>query len=57
MRVSYVILVVSNPKVRFFTKSAQYRIKICVVIDAETASFLKVIIYTGKYNYTKNYNT
>ena len=28
-----------------------------VVIDVETESFLKIIIYTGKYNYAKNDNT
>ena len=44
-------------KVRIFTKPAQYGINIYFVTDAETGFFLKVIIYTGEYNYYNNDNT
>ena len=43
-------------KVMIVTKESSYYIKIYVVTDVETAFFLKMIIYTGKYTYAGNKN-
>ena len=41
-------------KVRIFIKSAQCGINIYVFTDEKTVFILKVIIYSGKYNYSNN---
>ena len=44
-------------KVIIVTKVALYGINIYVVTDVENSFVLKVIMYTGNYTYSKNYNT
>ena len=44
-------------KVRIVTKSARSGIKLYVITDAETASVLKVIVYTGTHTYLQGSST